>query len=743
MKNARAAGLFYGMLGLSGLFFLAHAAFLPTSFADLDAINFALGVRDFDVSRHQPHPPGYPVFIAAAKASTALLAAIGVPVSEVRGLSILSTVAGALLLPVLFLLFDGLTNDRTVSAWGAVVTVLSPLVWFNALRPLSDLTGLAVVVVAQALLVSVIMRPWTGNAARRLIVGALVTGVAVGIRSQNFVLTVPLLAVAVAMPGRHLRPWSRLCAVAAVVVAGLSWGIPLVVASGGLAEYLSALRNQAGEDFSGVVMLWTARSARVALDGIRHSFLWPWGSIAAGWTVLLLAAAGAVRMLLAGPRALGLLAAAFAPYAVFHLLFQETVTTRYALPLIVPTALLAVYALAGLGRMAVHGGSVALAAWCLIVTLPAVSSYAERPAPPVRALSDALDTAAPGDLVAMHAVMRRTEQWYHDNASGRVIVARHGREIDSLVERWRSQPDRRINFIADPRRSDLARLDARSRVLTRAYEWGFPELPFVGGTRPGEARLYSLSPPGWMLDTGWAVTAEVGGQTARAGAEPHRRPAVAWVRARAEEATLMIGGRNLGPSGSPHVRFTLSAGGRMLASFEAESGYFFQTRTLPSGVFAQAGSYTPLQVMATSTPQAGVSASLEQFDLQSPGVPMVGLADGWHEPEYNPAHGRAWRWMSDRATLWVRAVGHDVTLTLSAESPLRYFDQAPIVRVSAGGRLLAQFSPTADFTKEVQVPKELLAAGSERVVIETDRSFVAGNGDPRVLALRVYAVEVK
>ncbi len=33
---------------------------------------------------------------------------------------------------------------------------------------------------------------------------------------------------------------------------------------------------------------------------------------------------------------------AFAPYAVFHLLFQETVTTRYALPLVPALAYLAV-----------------------------------------------------------------------------------------------------------------------------------------------------------------------------------------------------------------------------------------------------------------------------------------------------------------------------------------------------------------------------------------------------------------
>jgi hypothetical protein len=729
------------LLALSLIFFLAHAASLPTSFADLDAINFALGVRDFDVARHQPHPPGYPVFIAAAKASTPLLAAMGIAAPEVRGLAILSSIAGALLLPLLFLLFRELTNDRAIAVWGAVVTAVAPLVWFNALRPLSDLAGVAVFVLAQALLVSVIARPSDRNGSQRLILGAIVAGVSIGIRSQNFVLTLPLLAVALVLPRSCLTARHRLQAIAAFCLAVISWGIPLVMANGGLEAYVAALRAQADEDFSGVVMLWTSRSARVALDGIRHSFLWPWGTLAAGWVVVLGAAVGAVRMLRNAPRSLAILVVAFGPYAVFHLLFHETVTTRYALPLVIPAALLLAYALAGPGPGALYGGSAALVAWCLFVTLPAAQLYADRPAPSFSALSDALERSAPADLVAMHAVMRRTEQWYHDNASGRVIRSRHGHEIDVLVKRWLSEPDRHVTFVADPRRSDLAMLDPRSRARTRAYEWPFPELPFVGGARPSEALLYSLSPPGWMLETGWAITAEVGGRTTRDRAEPHRRPAVAWVRVRSEESTLMIGGRNLSPSGSEPARITVSIGGRAFDSFEAGPGYFFETRILPVGALTAGDPYVPVQVTATGAGDEPASVSLEQFDLQSTGVPMVGFTGGWHEPEYNQAEGHAWRWMSDRATLWVRPVGRDVTLTLSAESPLRYFDQPPILRVSAGGQLLAQFSPTRDFSQEVKIPRELLSA-REQVVIESDKSFVPANGDPRVLALRVYGVEV-
>src|SRR5712691_266475 len=56
-------------LVLAALFVAAHLPFLPASLEDLDSINFAMGVRHFDVAHHQPHPPGYPVFIVVAKAA--------------------------------------------------------------------------------------------------------------------------------------------------------------------------------------------------------------------------------------------------------------------------------------------------------------------------------------------------------------------------------------------------------------------------------------------------------------------------------------------------------------------------------------------------------------------------------------------------------------------------------------------------------------------------------------------------
>jgi hypothetical protein len=638
-----------------------------------------------------------------------------------------------------------------------LVTVMSPLYWFTALRPLSDMTGLAAAVGAQSLLVSAL----TGlRGPSALVWGAFLSGVAVGIRSQTALLTLPLVGLALLLPRSGLRFHNRLAAVGAAAVGALVWAIPLVVASGGLSEYAHALGAQAGEDFSGVVMLWTTRTRTAALDAAMYSFLWPWGHPVAGAIVILLAFVGILRTLGVMPRALGLLIVGYAPYAVFHLLFQETVTVRYALPLVVPVAFLAVCAVDYGRGTSVILATTALVGWSVALSFPATFVYGTRSSPAFRALIEAARTGVgPGDqsrIVGLHAVARRAVDWLQvaGAASGaefaprRVLRASHGQEWLTLVEQWRSDPASQIMFVADPRRTDLALIDPISRRRPLEFRWGFLEPPFVGGTRPGDSDLYSMLSPGWMLDRGWALTAEIAGVTARDGLGPHRKPSVAWIRARSEEATLLLGGRHLGAASDPPVQISLVLQSQPLETFDVGAGFFSRRIPLRPGLLAGEG-YLPLEVSsrAADGSNAIVPVGLEQFDVQSPGLPMVALDEGWYEPEYNPRTARAWRWTSEKAVLWVRPIGRNVTLTVSGESPLKYFDPAPLVMVSVGDREVARFSPSSDFTQSVVLPADALAAADGRVVLASDKFFVPaereGSQDQRHLALRIYSYSVR
>src|SRR5918992_673657 len=82
---------------IAAAYLAAHLPSLAPSLEDIDSINFALGLRDFDPARHQPHPPGSPVYIAMGRTLLAIVTSIGSGLSQMSAealtLSLWSAVA--------------------------------------------------------------------------------------------------------------------------------------------------------------------------------------------------------------------------------------------------------------------------------------------------------------------------------------------------------------------------------------------------------------------------------------------------------------------------------------------------------------------------------------------------------------------------------------------------------------------------------------------------------------------------
>ncbi|CAN5839881.1 hypothetical protein BH24ACI5_BH24ACI5_12390 [soil metagenome] len=731
------------LAALAVVVFAAHLPFLPPSVDDLDGINFAMGVRHFDVALHRPHPPGYPIYIAAARLSTAGLSALGVDAPEARGLAIWSALCGALMVPLLFALFHALDGSARRAWWATLLTAASPLVWFSGLRPLSDIPGLAVAVLAQALLVrSIVGAPST----RDLVAGAVAAGLAIGVRSQSFALTLPVFLLALAMPRVAAGLAGKAAALAAFAAGVIVWAVPLVVASGGLEAYLTALAQQGGEDFGGVVMFWNFPTVAVGLSALRHTFLTPWASVPLAIVVLAAAAAGFADV--ARHRRLMVIAAILtAPYAVFHLLFHETLTVRYALPLVPMIAWLAVRGVDRLASRAVPAVATAVMVWGLVLVVPAGVRFGSSPAPIFRAIEDLSAARLQTDVVAashrpLFTESRRARTWLEEDPTTWLPAPRDFEWLE-LTRAWRSHAAEAVWFFADPRRTDLALIDARAASIV-PYRWGFDADVFVGGARPREFDVHIYGTPNWFLEEGWALTPQVAGVSAREGWMPHLRPSVGWIRRAAGAADMVLGGRHLGLAGDPPIRLLATLDGRPIVDREIVAGSFVERVALPTAALSGDGAYAALQVRSVSQGGAA-SAVLEQFDVQPAGVPMMTFESGWHEAEYKPETARSWRWMSRRAGLWIRPIGRTVRLTLTAESPLRYFKASPTLRVSIGAQELARLRPTKDFVWEVAIPAEILAAAEGRLVIESDQSFVpsgAATGDQRELALRVYRIAV-
>ena len=155
-----------------------------------------------------------------------------------------------------------------------------------------------------------------------------------------------------------------------------------------------------------------------AARALSRTFVGPWQAAALAKVVLLLAVVGTVRLVGSGRRIFAAISLVFWPYLVFHLTFQETVTLRYALPLVVPVAGLAVIGLSLAGTRLAVIGVTAAAVWSL--SSPAAAARVRDDGAPVfRAFQDmqaALPATTPAPDVQMHHQVwwgiERVAEWY-------------------------------------------------------------------------------------------------------------------------------------------------------------------------------------------------------------------------------------------------------------------------------------------------------------------------------------------
>ena len=734
--------------GLALAFLLLHLPYLPSSLEDLDSVNFALGIRDYDVARHQPHPPGYPVFIALAKAVHVV-----VP-SEARALALVGVIAGALGVLALGLLFRSLEGARAPGVWwvaAIVVTMTAPLYWFTAARPLSDTAGLAAALAVQALTLRA-----TSN--RDFAIAAFGAGLAAGLRSQVVWLTLPLLAVKLLdargwlLGGRdlpaargHLATSNQQPATAwalAAFGAGLTvWFVPLVVVSGGPAAYWRALFNQGSEDFVNIQMLWNAHTPRDIASALYYAFIAPWATWPVAIVVLVCAALGLVWLFRHAPRALVALAIAFGPYLVFDLVFQESFTGRYALPLVVPMAYLAVSGLRLLPHDTGIAVAVAIAMFDAHIGGTSIAAFAKHKAPAFRVLDEMREAAASAKEPPVLAMDRRQEfdfrrpfTWVGGNGPvlARKLAAPPQHEWLEAVKYWNGGGRAPVWFLVDPRRTSIDLVQHGEPVR---YRWPLPYPELVSGARPNEMDWYAVDRPEWYVGEGWALTPEAAGVAATDRRGLEFGAIDGWISEQVSTGTVMIGGRNFGAQPS-RLKWSIGgAGARDIVS--VPPGAFLSFVQLPAGDPATAGGYQAVQLTADPPAKIGV----EQFDA-SASRPLIGYGTGWHEQEFNPRTGLRWRWLSERGELQYRAPAPRLTLHLEGESPLTYFDRPSRLVVRSGERVVFDKPLSGDFS--LNIPIE----GSAAIVLETDQYFAPADrsrrtNDQRHLGLRIFKCELK
>lgn len=383
-----------GFLALYALWLLAT---LPASPMEWDEVNFRNAVRQFDLTRHAPHPPGYPVYVALAKGFAALGA------SPERAPQLASVVGALLALGAvaLCLLWAGL--PPFVAVFVVLGLACYPAFAFAANVGLSDMLATGLALVCLALLLRLWQSPSAGVA---LALGAL-AALACGARPQvALLLLFPAALVAAALSRKRCQAWLW-ALVSGLVASLLIWGAVLYLTgwkaywrtSAGLASWMQAYEYMSrwpAMEFGRFVEDWLVR---------------PFGSKKLALAFAFLALGGAWRLWQKGQRDLVLvsLSASLGYLLLAPWSMSAEAVVRYALPGYAAGFLCLAGWLVG-GRWWLGAGMVAAYAWASFTwVLPALTLRAAEPNPVWAALKWVEEHRAPQEVFVQGGIRPHAE----------------------------------------------------------------------------------------------------------------------------------------------------------------------------------------------------------------------------------------------------------------------------------------------------------------------------------------------
>jgi hypothetical protein len=356
---------------------------------DWDEALFVLALREYDVTLHHPHPPGFPLYILSAK----VFQLVGVP--EFQALQTINVLASIAIVPVAFLFARALRFSFATSLTAALFLAFFPNVWFFGGTAFSDVPSMVLVLLASALF----LRGETTA-------GAIVLGIAAGYRPQNLLVgAVPLL-----LAGKRIQS----IAITGLITAGAY--LAAAQLSGGWSRYAAAVAAHqqyiATHDSIGAA---SRPPLRYLVDDF---FAWPFRAPAINVTITLLVAIGLIAAVVRRNRSAWVAIATFGPLAILSFLMLDWVSaSRFSIGYIPLMAVLAAYGLEiATMRFATTAAALILAmmfAW----TLPLLREVRSIPSPPAAAVK----AIPPNGMLYVSAPLEATARALMPSRSFRVL----------------------------------------------------------------------------------------------------------------------------------------------------------------------------------------------------------------------------------------------------------------------------------------------------------------------------------
>lgn len=453
---------------------------------DWDEALFGLALLDYDVAAYHPHPPGFPLFVALAKL---------IPADAFHAVQSIAFIASLFVFPAAFFLARELRANTFVAVAAGLVLAFSPNVWFYGGTALSDVPSMVLSLCACALLLRGCRDP------RALLAGAIVLGIAAGVRPQNLLIGfVPLLVAFLCR-----RRTALIGALIAAAIVLVSYGIA-AAASGGWSVYAETLAHH--EQYIRKTDSFLSPIRPSLLRVVDDFFFWPYRAPAINIAIVVLALIALVRRRAHTFAALAI----FGPFCLFAWLYLDFHSaSRFSIAYMPLFAILAAEGIDATrqARLAILAALVALMiGW----TWPGLWIAHTTPSPPAAAIdviraSDPASTIVYVDeRVAPHAALLLHDYERRETKTLTAPGVMHERGRVFLLREGGGQFTREpvpLASIVRPRYFEASAIPARRVTFGDGWygEEGPPRAPF----RWMGERAYLLLPPGEKLTLRLAV----------------------------------------------------------------------------------------------------------------------------------------------------------------------------------------------------------------------------------------------
>ncbi|MEO6725006.1 MAG: glycosyltransferase family 39 protein, partial [Blastocatellia bacterium] len=728
-------------LGLALLCVLTRAMAIPASFWEWDDMNFARALTRYDLVAHNPHPPGFPVFIALAKVVFAVLG------DEHRSLVGVNFIFAVLLGPALFYFFREIFHDRRVAFAGAMLGCFAPNVWVYSGAARSDGPAFTLGVIGLTLVLRGL------HSRRALWIGCAVFGLAMGVRVTLLPVMGPMLAV-VLLAWLRRRQWRVvLIALAIGTAAVLAWFVPFIwKTTWGVYAWVIGQHAQAGASSD---TLFSPSENSVATYRLRRFFLDIWAAPWIRWTMLSLSASGLLALLVWQRwRALGLLALATVPLMVFAFIYNNPMGAfLYALPYMPLFAGLAAGGLVlwpralfakrlpkaqNIGVVLAVGLAVAMAEW----SYPMVKLLHREASPPVRAYQYLRQTLDPKrDMLIYDGMFSSHQKFFMPDAKAFVSTEEMIPETNFIdLMTWQPRvvgltiyPPMGVGGRHFEWSNERARRRLRTLSLGRLFDAYISDLTKTRGVR---------------FLAGWYDEEEGGGNAWR---WMGRRGQVALLGG-AETMNLRVRGLTVPPPGSTRrATLVLRLDGVEVDRFTPADLEFDHTVALKPDP-ARLWSVLEIETDQTVIPrrdanipddrELGLRCSAIEW-WAAPGAAATlrsndqFLGEGWFGIERNRTD--LWRWTRSEAIVKLPPVAADARLDLQMIVLEGANGRRSDVTVEVAGQVIERFQPPDGwFNKSYTVPMAMHRGAA--VTLKLLAQPINNRLDQRPLALQVYYI---